>query len=79
MLSYRFIIFAQQLGTGEKLLILVEGDDGLRKLSEIEFKKRSHCVHIGVAAENTHRGRLKSRLYTKTLRNCLVWLGLALL
>lgn len=56
MLSYRFVIFAQQLGAGQKLLILVEGDDGLRKLSEIEFKKRSHRVHIGVAAENNTQG-----------------------
>lgn len=55
-LSYQFIIFAQELGTGQELVIFVEGDDGLRQLSEIEFKKGSDCVHIGVAAENTQMG-----------------------
>lgn len=37
-LSYHFIIFAEKLGTGQELIILVEGDDGLRQLSEIQLQ-----------------------------------------
>lgn len=37
-LSYDFIIFAEELGAGQKVVILVEGDDGLRQLSEIQLQ-----------------------------------------
>lgn len=70
-LPYRVTVLAQKLGTGQELLIFVEGDDGLRQLSEIEFKKRSDCVHIGVAAENTQMGDpcliLKRKLVSQLL------------
>lgn len=49
--SYHFIIFAQELGTGQELIVLLEGDDGLGQLSEIQFQQRSYCVHICVTVE----------------------------
>lgn len=49
--SYHFIIFAQELGAGQELIVLLEGDDGLGQLSEIQFQQRSYCVHICVTVE----------------------------
>lgn len=54
-LSYHFIIFAEELGAGQELVVLVEGDDGLRQLSEIQLEQGGHCVHICVTAENKRR------------------------
>lgn len=55
--SYHFIIFAQELGAGQELIILLEGDDGLGQLSEIQFQQRSYCVHICVTVERQDTGK----------------------
>lgn len=50
-LSHHFIIFAEKLSTGQELFILVEGDDGLRQLSEIQLQERGDGMHVCVAVE----------------------------
>ena len=63
-LSHHFVIFAQELGRRQELIILVKGDDGLRQLSEIQLQQRGHCVHICVTTEEdmVEIGRRGSRI-----------------
>lgn len=44
----------------------MEGDDGLRQLSEIQFKKGSHRVHVSVTAEDREMDPCDRRLVGKS-------------
>lgn len=45
-------IFGQKLGTSKKILILAEGDDRLRQLSEVELQQGSHSVDVSVTRKS---------------------------
>lgn len=51
MSHYHSIILAKELGAGQELLILGEGDDRLRQLSEIKLQEGRYgmdvCVTVG--------------------------------
>lgn len=40
----------------------MEGDDGLRQLSEIQLEQGGHCVHICVTVEKKNGGEQDGRL-----------------
>lgn len=52
---HRLLVFAEEFGAAEDLVILAEGDHRLRKLPQVEFQKRCHRVNIsGTAYTGSH-------------------------
>lgn len=51
IITYLLFIFGQKLSTSKKTVILAEGDDWLRQLSEVELQQGSHSVDISVTTD----------------------------